>query len=213
MNISALLEVTFVFTAVECIIWFLSGMGALPWIAGIVVFCFVLKSWHMHGDTLENLGLAPNNFYKDSIVITLISLIFLLIVFMIALFWNPEFLNQENLSVKIFVHFNLYYFWALFQNLCLNGYFVNRLNVATGSSTITSLFSGILFSVIHWPNPVLLIATLAGGIMSAYFFQRNKNLYFISAAHAIIAVSLLYFFPDSWHNHLTIGPGFYTWKP
>ncbi len=159
---------------------------------------------------LSQLGILPTDWKKDLDLILSTTACLLVLTLWIGFIWNPNFLAQKGIFWKYLKHLPMYYPWALLQNLWLNGYFTNRLaKVFPNQPKLISTMAGILFAIVHWPNPVLLVATFIGGIMSAYFFQRNRNLYPLALSHAILAVSLLYFFPDSWHHHLRIGPGFW----
>lgn len=65
-------------------------------------------------------------------------------------------------------------------------------------------------AALHAPNPLLMITTLLWGTSSACIFQKFKNIYLLAAVHAILAVSLYYFLPDTWHHGLRIGLKFFT---
>lgn len=163
---------------------------------------------------LSKLGILPVYWKKDWDLILSVTLCFLILILWIGFVWNPNFFIQKEIFCKSLKHILMYYPWALLQNFWMNGYFTNRLaKVFPEQPKLVSLAVGILFAIVHWPNPVLAVATLIGGAMSAYFFQRNRNLYWLALSHAILAVSLLYFLPDAWHHHLRIGPGYWTWKP
>lgn len=163
--------------------------------------------------TLSKLGILPDRWKKDWDLILSATLCFLILILWVAFIRDPNFLRQDQIFWKWLKHLPGYFFWAWLQNLVLNGYFTNRMEkILPGRLKLVSVIVGILFSVVHWPNPVLAVATLIGGGLSAYFFQRNKNLYWIAFSHAVLAVSLFYFFPDSWHHHLRIGPGFWNFK-
>lgn len=193
------------FALIEIVIW--AFKGKLVYVLVPVLLAFL--SWIARGDTLEILGLKPIDWKKDWNLILSATVCFLVLILLISVVWNPDFLAQKEFWREALKHIPMYYPWALLQNLWMNGYFTNRLaKVFPEQPKLVSLAVGILFAIAHWPNPVLIIATLIGGAMSAYFFQRNRNLYWLALSHAILAVSLLYFLPDSWHHHLRIGPGF-----
>ena len=206
----ALLEIAAIFSLIEIRIWVLDQLGIITALATALPILIVFLSWKKSGDNLKTLGLAPENFKKDLDLILSITICLLVLILWIGFIWNPNFLQQKEIFWKWLKHLPGYFFWALLQNLWLNGYFTNRLEkVFPERPKLISAVAGILFAIVHLPNPVLFPVTLIGGIMSAYFFQRNRNLYILALSHAILAVSLLYFFPDSWHHHLHIGPGFY----
>lgn len=193
------------FLLIEIVIWVFKGKLVYVLVPVLLVFL----SWLAHGDTFKILGLKPIDRKKDWDLILSITLCFLVLILWISFVWNPDSLAQKGVWWKSLKHIPMYYPWALLQNLWMNGYFTNRLaKVFPEQPKLISVVVGALFAIIHWPNPVLAVATLIGGTMSAYFFQRNRNLYWLALSHAVLAVSLLYFLPDSWHHHLRIGPGF-----
>lgn len=205
-----LLEVLLVLVFLELRIWIWEGLGALTWLATLAPILFVAVSWLARGDSWRSLGLLlAATPMKEKMFMFFAFLIFWRIIGLVGEIWNPGFLSQEKFLWKFLTHIVLYFPWSLFQQLCLNGYFLNRLTLAFKNEKAAIFLSGFAFSVIHFPNPVLLIATFFGGLLSAYFFQRNKNLYLLAFLHAILAVSLKYFLPDAWHHNLKIGPGFW----
>lgn len=209
MPMSILLELAGIFLLIEKVIWDFNGKAF--YVAIPVLLAFL--SWLLRDDNLETLGLKPADFTKDADLILALTGCLAILILWISFVWNPNFPTQKEVWRKALKHIPMYYPWALLQNLWLNGYFVNRLTkVFSERPKLVSVAVGILFAIVHWPNPVLVIATLIGGGMSVYFFQRNRNLYWLALSHAILAVSLLYFLPDSWHHHLRIGPDYWTWK-
>lgn len=204
-----LLEVLLVLVLLELRIWVFSGSGVLTWLATLAPILFVAVSWLARGDTWRNLGFSPPATpIKEKIFVFFVFLVFWRIIAFVGEIWNPDFLSQEKILRKFLTHILLYFPWSLLQQLWLNGYFLNRFTLALKNEKTAIFLSGFAFGIVHFPNPVLLVATFFGGLVSAYFFQRNKNLYLLALFHAILAVSLKYFLPDAWHHNLKIGPGF-----
>jgi hypothetical protein len=204
-------EVALIVLLIQIRIWFFDRMGLITGVATAIPIALVFFSWHKRGDNWETLGIAPRNWTKDLAEIISVFFVFLTCVILISIKWNPGAFNQPDLSWKFSKLALLYFPWALLQQLWCNGYFVNRLQMVFRSSKATTFFTGLLFGLVHLPNPVLFVATLLGGMMSAHFFQRNRNLYFLALAHAILAVSIKYLLPDAWHHNLRIGPGYWSW--
>lgn len=204
-------EVALILLLIQIRIWFFDRMGALTWIATAIPIAVAIYSWYRHGDNLMTLGVIPESLTKDLQQIFGTFIIFLACIITVSSIWNPEAFGQPDLSRKFSKLVLLYFPWALLQQLWCNGYFVNRLQKIFRSSKATTFSTGLLFGIVHLPNPVLFVATWLGGMMSAHFFQRNRNLYFLALAHAILAVSIKYFLPESWHHNLRIGPGYWSW--
>jgi len=138
---------------------------------------------------------------------------FQLWIFVVGLgfYFNPRVLSTIPIIPAITVFIG-YYFWALLQQLWMNGYFINRIGSKINGIKTRSI-TALLFAIIHLPNPTLFIATFIGGYLSAYYWQRNRNLYPLALFHALLAVTIKYFLPYEWHHNLTIGYGFYHWSP
>lgn len=208
-----LTEVSLLFALIMARIWIFDKMGWITVAATAIPISLAAFSWYKRGDNLKSLGVAPDDFSKDFKLIAATFLTLWAIVMTIAVFWNPIALSNPDLLYKFGKHAVLYFFWALLQQLWCNGYFVNRLNACLKNTTLTSLLTGLLFGIIHLPNPVLFTATFIGGALSAHFFQRNRNLYWLALGHALLAVSIHKFLPPLWHHNLRIGWDFWTWTP
>ena len=229
------LETGFIFILILAIIWFLDGLGVIAWIAVIIGFLMVCKSWEINKDfQYEHSGLGPvhgweylkRNIWraqwrryfweclkKDLLIRFIAFVVFWFILEFVRRLYEPFLIISKNILWRFPLSILSYYPWALFQQVILNGYFTNRISKFVTSPIKVSLIAGIIFAIVHWPNPVLVPVTFVGGMMSAYFFQRSKNVYTLALLHVFLAVYLLYFFPDAWHRHLTIGPGFDRWEP
>lgn len=206
-------EIALVFALLEIRIWLFDAMGLLSWLASAILVLLVLLSWRLRKDNLKSLGIAPDDFKKDLFFVSAVFLILWIIVMLIGEIWNPSALNQSNWAYNFCKSLLLYYPWAWLQQLWLNGYFANRLNDFFEKRGPPSCLAGFLFGIVHLPNPVLFPVAWLGGTLSAYFFLRSRNLYFLALFHAIIAVSAKIFLPPEWHHNLRIGPGFFAWSP
>ncbi|MBI3046599.1 MAG: CPBP family intramembrane metalloprotease [Candidatus Harrisonbacteria bacterium] len=220
-------EVGLVFLLIQLAIWSGEISKALPWLIGLAPLAFALRYWRRNPKVFKLLFKPAGNELQYLLMI-FTFVFFERAIGLIGEFWNPSFFVIPYLPLKMLKFFLLYLPWAFFQQLLLNGYFYNRLcgledaAAAEDAAAVcingisqknAVLISGILFSLVHIPNPVLLAVTLIGGWLSAYFFQRARNIYLLAVFHAILAVSTMYCLPEAWHHHLRIGPGFYTWHP
>lgn len=201
-----LAEVKIVFFLIILHVWLLPKINIF--FAG-GIFLLVVSSWIYHKDTWSDLGLKwdfdGKYFWKlFQAVVFIISFIFFL-----GLFFNDDLKINTDLFLQMGEGLAGYIFWALLQQILLNGFLVNRLRILNNPENIC-VVSGILFMAIHAPNPTLMIATLIGGSMSAYYFIFcNRNVYVLAIAHALIAASIHYFLPDAWHHGLNIGPNYF----
>ncbi len=200
------LEIAVVFILLMCQIWVWQEIEILA-VAPIVI---ALLSWWLRRDTLKTLGINPEWPSKRMALAMLLAFgIFWLIILICGMVWNPQFfskIGQGTFWHKYAKMFCDYYFWALFQQLWVCGFFANRLSALFNNNKKAVLATGVLFAIVHLPNPVLTAATFVGGMLSAYFFLKVKNLYILALAHGILGPSIRLFL----NYTLRIGPGFFN---
>ena len=206
-------EILLVFTMVELAIWLGNISRPLSWLFGVIALLTVIYSWHKNLDGLKSI-FCPLKVQK--IIYGQMYVAFLTcgtVILTIGLLCNPAIFSRPDFA-KRFVVSVLYYLGnALWQQVLLNGYFLPKLEQAFKNPAKAISAIGILFALVHLPNPVLVPVTMLGGMLSVYFFQKTRNIYVLIVAHAILAVSVMYLLPESWHHHLRIGPGFFRWNP
>jgi len=206
------LELTLVFAAVESLIWTSDGLGWIKWLAGAALLEMVIYSWHKRGDTWSSLGITSVDWKKDAVLLGFTFLILWEAVMLVAEIWNPAVVADPPV-LNVIKHFFQYLIWAWFQQLAFNGYFVNRLQAVFKNKFYVMIAAGLLFGLVHLPNPVLVVVTFIGGIVSAYFYGRNRNLWYLAIGHAALAVTIHNFIPMVWHHQMRIGPGYWAWMP
>jgi hypothetical protein len=107
-------------------------------------------------------------------------------------------------------HFWNYFAFCLLQQVALNSLFSNRLFFLTRSNWTTAVLAGIIFATLHWPNPVLIPATLIAGIATSWLFTRERNILPLAAWHMVLGLLLGWALPIAWTHGLRVGPGYYT---
>ena len=101
-----------------------------------------------------------------------------------------------------------YYFaWALAQQFALQSVILRRIE-DTGLRGSAPLAAAALFSLVHAPNPGLMILTFFGGLLWCSTFRRNPNLVAVALGHAILAVVIASTLPASVIGGYRIGPAY-----
>lgn len=201
-------EIFIVFMLVMAVIW-ADGFISLPaWPIALPAVFFLLDYWRKNPDSFKNLW-KPEGRMRDYLMMVLGFLFFWALIASISMRWNPEFWSQPPVWRKFTISVLFYFGNALWQQALVNGYFLPRLEEGMKSEWKAFLLLGLMFGVVHLPNPVLAPVTMIGGILSAYFYKRTRNIYALIIAHSVLAVSIMYFFPHTWHHHLRIGPGYF----
>ncbi len=105
----------------------------------------------------------------------------------------------------------LYLVWSLEQEFMLQGFFFIGIKRLTGKGWAI-LGSAVLFALAHLPNPILMVATLLGGLFFTTLFARYRNLVMVGLVHAILGLTLFITAPDSLNRHMRVGRGYGEWN-
>ena len=101
-----------------------------------------------------------------------------------------------------------YAIWAVIQQFLLQSYLFVRFESLLGTGRKAVLACAILFATVHIPNPVLTVATFAGGLVFCEIFRRYRNIYAIAIAHALLGIALAVSIPSAFHHDMRVGIGF-----
>ncbi|MBI2063665.1 MAG: CPBP family intramembrane metalloprotease [Candidatus Yanofskybacteria bacterium] len=177
------------------------------WFYGLILMGMAGLSG-FYSDGLRKLGFWPKNFkncfleYGKKLLI-LAGLIFFLGLWFGTVRYTAPSLILLNLSYGVM--------WGFLQQCILNGFFVNRLAGFFENENNAGIKwgAGGLFALAHMPNWFLMAVTFFGGWVCAKIYLKHRNLYFLGLAHAIIALLLYLFVPDSIGHHLVVGPEYF----
>jgi hypothetical protein len=109
-------------------------------------------------------------------------------------------------------HSGGYALWAVFQQFILQSYFFLRLEKLISTRAAVLLSAG-LFCLVHIPNPVLVAVCLIAGWLACEIFRRNRNIYTLGIAHAILGLTVAVTVPNDLHRHMRVGIGYYHYHP
>jgi hypothetical protein len=108
--------------------------------------------------------------------------------------------------------FGGYLAFCLLQQVGLNSFLTNRLLAAFEQVGPAALLAGVLFGALHWPNPVLVPLTFAGGTAMAWLFATERNILPLALGQALLGALVWWAFPLGWHHSMRVGPGFGEWR-
>lgn len=186
---------------VEWVVLALAGRSKL--IAAIPVLLAIGFMGYSHmerGESLRDIGFRLDNFLTAWRLLLLPTMLAILLILLAA--W----LLQHSLTMAPWRgRFLFLPLWALFQQYVLNGFINRRAQLAFGQGTRSVLLVGIIFGLLHLPNPLLAMLTMIGGIIWAVAYQRHPNLLALALSHTVVSLTLALIIPGSLLNNLRVG--------
>ena len=200
----SLADVLFIPTFFGWYIWRGQFTEPLAWVGAII--CLV-ASFLIHGDTPKTLGMRADNLWPATKQAAIIYGAFALALLLIGLaLRQPLHAPPNNRSLG---RLWAYFAFCLVQQIALNSLLTNRLLLLVKRTWLASLIAGVIFSALHWPNPVLIPLTLVAGTAMAWMFARVRNILPLAFGQSLLGSLVWWAFPIAWHHMLRVGPGYY----
>jgi membrane protease YdiL (CAAX protease family) len=172
-------------------------VGAVPVLLALI---FMFYSHRERGETARDMGLRTDNFLAACRLLLLPTATVILLV--VAATW---FTRHSLVIAPWRQRFLLLPLWALFQQYALNGFINRRAQLALGKGTKSIVVVAIIFSLLHFPNPLLAVLTFVGGLIWAAVYQRRPNLFALALSHSVSSIALALTVSPSLLNSLRVG--------
>ena len=190
--------------------------GAL-WTAGTVqgffmVLTVALSVWWAFSERFprQELGLDPTAIRRGWWIAPIGAAIAALIL-LVA--WRAHTLRPPAGGIVACVGVALSLIWAFAQQFLAQSFFFLRFERLLRSGKRAVVATALLFSSAHIPNPVLVPVTFAGGLILSELFRRNRTLYLLAAAHALVALALAISVPETVLHDMRVGIGYIQFRP
>ena len=162
---------------------------------GLMVF-----SHRERGETLHDIGFRADNFVASCRLLLLPTVAAVLLA--VAVGW---FTNHAIFTWHLRIRFLLVPVWALFQQYALNGFINRRALLFFGQGRKSIVVVAMVFAMLHLPNPLLAVLTLVAGLVWAFVYQRQPNLFALAISHVLASITLALSFPPYLLNSLRVG--------
>src|SRR5256714_10306974 len=178
-------------------------IAAIPITLALIV---VIWSQRLHHEAPHDIGFRFDNFLRavKLLLLPMIVVSLLAVLVGLALGKRPSFFGwhaDRPLAFQLAISAG----WGLVQHYVLQGFINRRAQVIWGPGWLSVLVAAIIFSLLHLPNPTLMVATLIGGLIWAFIYQRAPNLFALALSHAAMSWVLVAALPESILNHSRIG--------
>lgn len=187
-------------------IWW--GQSSAPWTWTILAL-WLIATFLLHGDTPESLGIRSGNLWRATKNAIPVFVTFFVCLVAIGMFLGRPIHLPPNFSSLL--GFWIYAGFCFLQQIGLNSLLANRLLSLIRKRWVAGVGAGILFSALHWPNPVLVPLTLVGGSAMSWLFARERNIIVLALGQAVIGSLAWWAFPLAWQHMLRVGPGYYSY--
>lgn len=177
------------------------------WAAAVVLWMVGVTAYHQ--PSLRELGLGWMGFVRSLWAVGLAAVAGSLMLFAGHLAGTLHSYTKHRTLLALATG---YLFWTFEQQFMLQSFFFLRLEQWLGGRKAVWAAAG-LFGLAHVPNPVLVPATLAAGLVFCELFLRYRNIYTLAIAQAILGMCLAAAVPDALHHHMHVGIGYLSWFP
>jgi len=170
-----------------------------------VVVLIPLASNVLHRDGPRTLGFRFDNVLRSGREVLPVSLIALAVIVGLSLGSG----HGLDLGARFRESLWNYPLWGLAQQWALQGFVHRRLCDAWHRRRLAAVASSLLFGALHFPNPVLLVFTVVGGLAWCLLYQRHQNLFTLALSHGWLAAVALVSLPPAWVHGLRVGPEYW----
>ena len=184
--------------------WLLVPAAGPPTPATLAAAVLVLAAagwivWRGGGRTAPRRGQRPGRLRA-----VWIGLHGLAVVALVALgLWGNGFASPRALALSLL----LYPVYALVQLFLVLAVAWPHLHRLAGGRTGAAVFAvALVFALVHWPNPVLMLLSGAGMLLWATAYARGRTLVALAASMGLLATLVAQGLPDAWTQHLRAGP-------
>jgi len=202
---AALIELAVFLGLVLSYIWIWARSFDNSWVAVAVLgLGFIIATQIAHRERLQELGLHPRLIIpalRDAARIVVPLALVLLVAGWFLGNWREELFSAERFVDVVG--------WGFTQQYCLQSFIHRRLGPLIATPGKRELAVGIIFGLLHLPNPILVPATFLAGWVFAILFRRYPSLPALALSHAVGSTAVAFCFDPATLHKMRVGPRYF----
>jgi hypothetical protein len=112
-------------------------------------------------------------------------------------------------SLAALTHGAVYFAWAAAQQIVYLSMTYLPLRDNLKSRRLAAGLAGAAFSIMHFPNPILVPATFVWGVASSLLFERCRTVWGLALLQMMLSSTLFWITPRELNRNFRIGPYYY----
>lgn len=203
-------EIVSVISSVLIAEWILSASAGrskiIVAIPASLAFVLIIYSQVMREESLRDLGFRLDNFFQALKLLLLPMIVIAGVALLIGYLSGAraDFFRWHAERLIIY-QLGLGFGWGFLQQYVLQSFMNRRAQFIWGPGKMSVLMTALIFSLLHFPNPWLMVVTFVGGVVWAFVYQRQPNLFALALSHGVMTWVLVSALPPTALNHLRIG--------
>lgn len=207
MSKRPLVDIAAVFGLILAAIWIaplLNASNRIGYALAIAAGTVALASTIFRNDRCADLGLRFDNFFAALRLVAIPTLVFALVIIAIGAGCGSLHFGRRMFPLKL-----SRYLWPFLQQYLMLGFLNRRLQDVFGNGRSSLIVTAIVFAGMHALNPTLMVATFLGGLIWAWTFQRQPNLFATTLSHVILGAVLGHSLPAWLLPNMKVGWAFW----
>ena len=203
----AFIELTILVVLIELIMWIvpLVPYSRVFYAAIALVIVVLLGYFYIRdGVSARELGLRFDNLLRVLKDLSIPLALFVLVVLIVGFGFGAPRFGKKFWSMLLFVPA-----WALLQQYMLLAFVGRRFRLIFGEGFPGIVVTSVLFSLLHLPNPILMVACAAGGYLWSREYQREPNLFSNALTHAVASAFLANALPGWMLKNMVVGYNYF----
>jgi membrane protease YdiL (CAAX protease family) len=181
------------------------GNNYLLAVSVAIALAFMILSHRIRSESLKDIGWRLDTFFAAAKLLLLPTVVPTIVL--LAIGWYASSINffRWDGGSSIFGAPALGICWGLLQQYALQGFVNRRAQVAWGRGWLSITIVALFFAALHFPNPLLSLATFAGGLLWAWVYQHAPNLLALGLSHGLMTWVLISTVPPAALQNLRVG--------